>query len=565
MKVIIKGKGEVELSQQDFVAEGGQGKVYAKNDTAFKIYHDPAHMIPEGKIKELFPLPTPLFNRPHDLLIDKKGQVVGYTTPFIKDAYVLCQLFPRSFRNREGLTHQHTFALAEKMRDGIGQAHKANILLVDGNEMNVLVNSDFSNLTFIDTDSYQTRSYPAVAIMESIRDRHMKNPRAFDEGTDWFSFACVSFQLLTGIHPYKGKHPALKGFDARMKANVSVLNKDVKVPGSTYDFGVIPPDWRSWYEAVLERGERVPPPGGVIMVGIVTPVVKTITGATNLILDEIHSYPGEITGIWASGSKLVVATTKGLWYDNRQVSSWQNTIAVGFSPLMGTPVAVSHSGGALVLEDIQTRSPVPFGMKAQRVTCFDGRVYIKNHDKVVEVTLNDVGKVVASTRVVASVLPNASMLFPGGVVQDMLGSTFVSLFPKSGQTYQIRIPELDGYRVLEAKYDAGAQGGVLMVIGVTAKGQYDRLVFRFDSRFHVYDVRLVEDVGQAGLNFAVTDAGVCVVLNEDDKIELSSTRIGSSTVKNVTDNVLGGDMRLFKRGAEILVAKGQRIYTMRMK
>ena len=57
--------------------------------------------------------------------------------------------------------------------------------------------------------------------MDSVRDRHAAG---WNEGTDWFSFALVSFQMFVGIHPYKGKHPALKTLDERMAQNVSVLH-----------------------------------------------------------------------------------------------------------------------------------------------------------------------------------------------------------------------------------------------------------------------------------------------------------------------------------------------------
>jgi len=564
MKVVVKGQGAVSLTQQDYVAEGGQGKVYAKGGMAYKVYHDPSSMIPEGKIQELTPLPSPPFSRPHDLLVQPKtGQVIGYTTRFVDDAWVLCQLFPRSFRDREGLTHKHTFHLAQAMRDGIQTAHKANILLVDGNEMNFLVDQKFKNLAFIDTDSYQTKSYPAVAIMDSIRDRRMNHTHDFNEGTDWFSFAVVAFQLLVGIHPYKGKHPNLKGFDARMKANVSVFHRDVRVPKAAYSFEVIPADWRAWFEAVLDRGERCPPPGGLLQAVLIKPVVKAITGARNLVLEKIGEFYHPVTGVWASGHNLIVATTSDVWMNARCVHR-KPIQAVGFSP-MGVPVGVQHQGDIPTMFNCQSRLGVNFGLNAQRVVDSGGTIYIKNRDKVLAVTLADVGDgTLASTRLVASVLPQASLLFPGGVVQNMLGSTFVSLFSKA-QSHQVRIKELDSYRVLDGKWDEGARGGVLMVIA-TKKGKTDRLAFRFDPSFMSYDMRKVENIQSGDLNFVVTDAGVCVLLDGDnDCIELSATKKGSTQVKTVTDVVIGGDMRLFKRGAQVLVARGSTVYAMKMK
>lgn len=567
MKLTIQGQGDVNLTQQHFVAAGGQGSVYAIGDTAFKVYTDPAGMMPTGKIQELSPLPVPMFSRPEHLLLDAKGKPVGYTTRFVKDAFVLCQLFPRSFRDREGLTHDKAFKLVEEMRKGFDIAHKAKILLIDPNEMNFLVDSKFGTLTFIDTDSYQTRSYPATAIMESIRDRHMSHSRAFNDGTDWFSFAVTSFQLLVGIHPYKGKHPTLKGFDERMAANISVFNKEVSVPAVAYPLDVIPKAWRGWYEAVLEKGDRSAPPGGAVVVALIQPTLKAVLGSTNLVLDELGQFDGDVTGVWASGNRLVVATTAGLWMDGRRVSDWTTTTAVGFSPKMATPVAVRQPGASPEMYDCASRSDVAFGLNAQRVVGHDGRVYLKVSDKIMEVVFTDVGtKVVASTRLAATVLPNASMLFPGGVAQNMLGSMFVSLFPQAGQSYQVRIPELDAYRVIDAKYDAGTKGGVLMVVARTKKGTFDRLVFRFDPTFQTYDLRKVEDIGASqGLNFVVTDAGVCICLNEDDKLELTSVSKGSTQMKTVEDQVLGGDLRLFKRGGQVLMARGDKVFTMRMK
>lgn len=567
MKLTIQGQGDVNLTQQDFVAQGGQGSVYAVGDTAFKVYHDVSGMMPEGKIQELAALPVPPFSRPEHMLLDAKGRKVGYTTRFVRDAYVLCQLFPRSFRDREGLTHDKAFHLVEKMREGVDQAHKVKILLIDPNEMNFLVDPKFATVTFIDTDSYQTRNYPATAIMESIRDRHMPHPMAFNEGTDWFSFAVTSFQLLVGIHPYKGKHPTLKGFEDRMAANVSVFNKEVSVPAVAYPLDVIPKAWRGWYEAVLEKGDRSAPPGGAVVVAIIQPTIKALVGSGNLVLDEIGQYGSNVTGVWATGTRLVVATDTGLWVDGRRVSDWTDTSAVGFSTKMAAPIAVRHPSDVPEMFDGASKTPVAFGLNAQRIVGYDGRIYLKVNDKIMEVVLNDVGnKVIASTRLAATVLPNASLLFQGGVVQNMLGSMFVSLFPQAGQTYQVRIPDLDHYRIIDAKYDAGAKGGVLMVIARTKKGTYDRLVFRFDTAFQTYDMRKVEDIGtSAGLNFVVTDAGVCICLDEDDKLELTSANKGSTQMKTIEDKVLGGDLRLFKRGSQVLMARGDKVFTMKMK
>jgi len=102
-----------------------------------------------------------------------------------------------------------------------------------------------------------------------------------------------------------------------------------------------------------------------------------------------------------------------------------------------------------------------------------------------------------------------------------------------------------------------------MVLG-SKKGQYDRLIFRFDENMD-HDLRVVEDVTPAGLNFTVLDSGVCVSLTESDQIELFSVRRGSSQTKVIDDQMLGGDMTLGCRGGQVAFSRGPRLFSMRMK
>ena len=82
MKVFIKGKGEINLTQKDFIAAGGQGSVYGKGNTAFKIYAEPKHMLPINKIQELSVLKNRAIIKPEDVLLDEKNRIIGYTMPF---------------------------------------------------------------------------------------------------------------------------------------------------------------------------------------------------------------------------------------------------------------------------------------------------------------------------------------------------------------------------------------------------------------------------------------------------------------------------------------------------
>ena len=195
LSLTSQGKGPITLSQADFLAAGGEGMVYAKGQFAYKIQHDPKKMIPLAKIGELSAIQNPNVIRPLDVLLDGKNTPVGYSMRYIKKTVALAQLFPKAYRDREHLTPQMMLALVQKLQGLVVSVHQAGILIVDLNEMNFLVDEKHTEVYGIDTDSYQTKNFPATAIMDSIRDRHGK-PNHFNHGTDWFSFAITAFQMF---------------------------------------------------------------------------------------------------------------------------------------------------------------------------------------------------------------------------------------------------------------------------------------------------------------------------------------------------------------------------------
>jgi len=578
MKVYVKGESKpVTLTQANYVGEGGEGVVYARGQRSFKVYHDPKTMPPLGKIHELSAIKDDRVIRPLGLLTDTKKKPIGYTMRFIRDAWALCQLFPRVFREREGLTHDRMRELVRKLQDLVSNVHKADVLLVDGNEMNFLVGKKFDDVYGIDAASYQTRSFPASAIMPSIRDWSVE-PADFSELSDWFSFAIVSFQMFTGIHPYKGKHPTAKGLETRMQRGISVFDPNVKVPAVAYDFSVIPSAYRQWYEALFKQGKRLPPPGEFGVVAVIVPKVKAVAGSDIIEMVELDDlgHKGTVRGFWSmdsfqhSTSALVAVTDQGIWYNlghpgKRCGDAPKKLSGLGFT-WCAWPVLADHSGGTLKLYSVKDRKYLGFNLEALEVSSGGGNLYMRTRDAVYRIVLNEAGPdIIASSNKVAQTLEHAARLYPGVVVQKLLGAVHVSIL-RGDQSYQVRMKELDDYRVLDAKFDSTDEdsGGVLMVIG-EKKGQYDRLVFRFDPRDYSYDVRLVEDIQHGGLNFVVLASGVCVCLNEDSKLELCSSRKDSASVKEIDDPALSGDMRLYKSGSKLVIAQGDKLYWAKMK
>jgi DNA-binding helix-hairpin-helix protein with protein kinase domain len=263
-RFFVQGKGAIQLSSRDFKAQGGEGAIFVKGSTAYKIYSDPQKTISPEKIQELSALTEPNIIRPLELLLDGKNRQIGYSMRYAGQSLLLCQLFPRAFRQRHNLTPDVTLQLVRKLQNGVRRVHSNGILIVDLNDLNFLVAEYFRELYFIDVDSYQTPSFPATVLMESVRDRQAQT---FTTGSDWFSFAVVSFQMLVGIHPFKGTYAPFdnlsdkaKKLDERMRANISVLHTGVSVPATCLPFSVIPRAYLDWYNAVFETGKRIAPP-----------------------------------------------------------------------------------------------------------------------------------------------------------------------------------------------------------------------------------------------------------------------------------------------------------------
>ena len=396
MKLLVDGRGEVNPTQREFVASGGEADVYVLGDTAFKVYKDPKRALAQGKFAELQVLAdVPQVVRPERLLLDGRGVRV-YTMRFVRDHFVACQLFPRAFRERHGLKAAAVGNLVLGMQATLAKIHERGVLVVDLNEMNLLVDLQFKEIVFLDADSYQTRSYPATALMESVRDRHAKG---FDVGTDWFAFAVVTFQMFVGVHPYKGTHPKLRGLDERMAADVSVFHSSVRVPAVCYPLDVIPAAWRAWYQATFEDRLRAAPPERLEAapsprVWPAAPPLPAVVLRGKLTMTAIHEFADPIREVWWHDGMLVVLTDRYLYVQGHAVESLvpDDVLAVSFTrgtgPIVLTPAGLLWTGPPKAL--------VPLHIRRGPVMDHEGTTYAQVGDLVVALDHHENG--VTTTR-----------------------------------------------------------------------------------------------------------------------------------------------------------------------
>jgi hypothetical protein len=561
MKIFIQNKGEETLDKRHYLTSGGEGSIYVKSGTAYKIYTDAKKMLPVQKIKELSVISSPQVIKPENIILDDSKTPVGYTMKFIKDTVALCQLFTKAYKDRSGIKPQTIINLVSQMRTNIQSIHNNKILIVDLNEMNFLVDDNYKDVYFIDTDSYQTPSYPATAIMESIRDRHCDySKQKNDENTDWFSYGIITFQMFIGIHPYKGKHGSISNLDDRMMKNISVFNKDVSIPKVAYPLDSIPEGYRNWYKAVFEEGKRIAPPSDMqAFIQFVQATVKTVSGTSNFDVTKIKEYIGLIHGYLNVNNVDMVLTEQGFYIGDKVDRKVSCKSAIAVTPVMQHIISAVVNNGMTRVYDITMGKDIEVSFDADQVFSIDNRLYAKKTDSIYEITFTEVAhKLIPGITLVSNILEMSTKVYDGVVIQDLLNSYHVSLFPASGQHQQVKVAELSGYRIIDAKY----RNRVLMVV-VEKKGNYSKMIFKFDDAF-TYDVRKIDGITYSAINFTVLDNGICVHINEKEEIELFFNKKGKNDIKVVQDDSLA-DAKLFSNGNLTLIAKDDILYSIKMK
>ena len=552
MKIFPRGAPAVELTQRHFLAAGGEGKIYVKDKTVYKIYEDPVQMIPEGKIRELSVLDDPHIIKPELPILDAKNILIGYTMKYVKDAIALCMLFTKTYRNTNHITPEMMVDLVKKLQDLVKYIHTKNVLIIDLNELNFLVDQLYKTIYAIDVNSYATRNYPATVIMPAVRDRHAAG---FSKDTDWFSFAIVSFQMLIGMHPYLGNHPDFKHLgvnermEERMKKNVSVFHAGATYPAVCQPFDIIPPALRAWFEAVFEKGIRTAPPDDYLAALQIITKVKAIVGSNLFMVEHLGTYDGIVLGIYHCGPKRIIHTDKCIYLNKQKIEYNNPKLIIGFTPRSNIPVGIYLENDIVQLVDIVDMKTYQLGY-GDHVFTYNSRLYIKNGDSISEVMFTELGSMfIPTAKQVAQVrdLPEATKIFDGVVIQNLLGRFFITIFPESNQSYQISISELDGYRLIEAKYESK----VLVAIGEKS-GKYDRFVFRFSGDYKAYDARKIENIAYSGINFTVGDNGACVLMNEEEKLEVFAAKKDTGKITIMEDPALDSDMRFYHDGAKIL-------------
>lgn len=543
------------LGKSEFVAEGGEGRVYITGGQAFKIYL-PGHGIPEGKIRELAVLDHPQILGPRQPVFSYPGRsLAGYVMPACKGGEALAAFIPPGVKDRLGLPRETWVGVVQELRKIFEFVHGKGCLVVDANELNFLLDPTVSASPFaIDVDSYRTPSYPPTAIMEHIRDRHQV---AFDEGTDWFSWAVLTLMLLTGVHPYKGKHIKIKGLDARMEADLSILSPEVSVPAvCPAPSSVVPPGLLAWYGAVLGKKRlREPPPADFS--GTLTPRApkQVLAGKGLVVFEPIPDLPelGEILHAeWVRGEWLLVLGRRGVAVRQGDTGQWQKLeqwqggrLALGTG---GERVNVFLREGWLYASVGPKFEVQRTTIGAESLTVCQGQAVVKTGSNLYAVDFHcGGGRLVASAASIAQVMPQATRLFPGCALQNQVGRPVVTI-PGEGS---FPVDLLRPYRVVSAWY----RYGTLAVLGYDVGGAPWSIYHRSGSPV------VIEAGSGMVAHAAVLKDGRLVRIVEEGKMVVSR---GGKEI-TVEDPAISTGLSLFSDEQRVFSWRGTQVGRLRLK
>jgi hypothetical protein len=567
LKVKVGTKHDITLLPSWYVTSGGEGAIYKNQGIVYKVYidgkdHDymeeKCHLL--GKFKLYGGIVAP-----EDVLFYADGTVAGYTmNEVLGDPLV--KYFTNDTWKKLNLDHRRVTDIVRQMQGIVKQAHFQHALMVDGNEMNYLI-QPLSGPGFaacvIDVDSWQIGQFKATAIMASIQDHHTQG---FSTDSDWFSWAVVTFQLYTGIHPFKGKHPDFKANDfvERMKKNVSVFDPNVHVPAIVRNFGEIPKGLFKWYEGMFTSSHREAPPDVYdTPFAAVSPKVKTTYGSTSkIVYVKLRTMPEEVVLVTQSGH---VWTNVAL-YDKlgKEVNRVSYSLTHGVGDVITTkkgPVAIQNHASAIVLGN--PLKSVMTAVSLDRFFTKDNRLFALHEQGLTEIEVYDAVNSTSHFRGLPgttwSFHNRSSVVGDGVIIYDALGSKFlITPVGEKGCTMS-RTPFLDGKTVIEAK----SISNFVECLVKDKQGDTYKYSCWFDD-YGVGKTEWTEKTDLTELNFTFKpDKEIVVSIEQDGELRLFHPRSAKGTV--ISDKTISTEMKLSYMSGQVVFSRDNEIWSLSMK
>ncbi len=564
-EIILVKRGKTTLSPANYLSSGGEASVYKKGKTIIKLYTDQPRIIRDNlpdKIAKLSQLQHPFIVSPQNMVLDKTGKPIGYYMPLV-NGEALSRFFTNDFRNQIGFGIDETNDLVEKMQETVKFAHKRQAVMVDANELNWLVLKQQNyQPRIIDVDSWAIDRWRAQVVMPSIRDWHTKG---FNQKSDWFSWGVVTFQLYTGIHPYKGKLSGYKPTEMikRMKENASVFSRSIRLNRAVRDFSLIPSALLNWYKETFQKGKRSIPPAP--SKNIITPKVprkmRIVQSAQDLLIfDKLYFGANKVVKVFPCGllrtdNNKLISIRKGLLLDDFSEKGEVIYLNGGFLCADQKDKKFSF---VFIKEKNKEKIKLDINLNIKQLFRFENRLFVVGEQGLSEVFLKFFSKPLLCLGQRQGILRNSSQWLEGVGVQDALGAKYIIAPFGVKSCAQIRAPELDNLKIINGQ----AGTGFACFIGVDKKGFYHKLEFAFDKNYQSCQVwRNTTD--NPVLNIAILENGLCATIVQDKELVIFAPHQG--LVKKIPHPNIGTDMTLAKINNKVVYFLDNEIWQIRTK
>lgn len=570
-------KTGIILTDNNHLATGGEASVYLKDNRVYKLFTEPQKAIARGmdrKLALLKRLKHPNIAAPDGLVLDKAGSLIGLSLPFVAGE-PMCKLFTNTWRDANRFGPAETGKLVDSMREVVQVAHSADAVMVDANELNWI--ADGSRPIAIDVDSWQMQGFPATVVMPSIMDHSY--PGQFNKDTDWFAWAIVSFQLYTGIHPYKGTHPTYGrgNLEQRMKARASLFDAGVKLPPAARDISDIPPRLLAWYEQTFQSTQRTVPPRAAdsVVAPQTVPKLRVLqTSAGTLKVELIRNFSASVAAT-LNGFLILRSLDNALtlWdaVNRKDINLSSVPDQALQRALKGKGTILRRPASTLVLDieeqqggkrtlravDVDSGASTTLEITGGRIWQAHNRAFVlvdEDPNGMHEIDVVHIGAAGAERLVLGigrrwPVNTLSSAFLRNVIVQDAFGTPIVGVVTADG-VQQVTCPQLRGHRVIDG-FAADAHN-IWLSVKRMRDGESLRVRMSIQGSHAVIDHEDI--VAETDIEAAVIGTGVAVLRVGD---ELLATK--GPGRKTVSCAGLSPTLRLFGAGGSIFGFDGSQV------
>ena len=447
MKLFERNGRNIIFSKNDFTANisGGEGTIYINKGYAYKVFHDSTKAIPEQKIIELKNIKNQNVITPINAIYNKDSNVIGYKMLSLDNYITLSRLFANSFLKRNNINLNKIASLASQIRQGFLDIHSQNCLVIDGNEANYMVDSNFKYVKFIDTDSFQTPSFKGSAFSPSTIAPDKIKTKDFDVGSDNYVLATILCLLYVGIHPFKGRHPdfSKRDMDGRKEQGISIFDEKTSLPKTVRSFKNIPDELLDWMIAVFKNEERNNPPeitakrgeGNNTKIDIKKDVLK-ISFKKEFSFAPVNTFS-------YFGAEIVEGVNNVLRDNVAYRKKSEETLFLGEETYF-----VKNSSGKLEIRDDKQYYDV--NISCDKIFSFGGDVFCKSFDKIQQLFIaKNNNKITVGFKNTKSIMPYSTDFYNNVLVEQIFDKKFF-LIREKGCIYEKEIKELNSFKIINA-------------------------------------------------------------------------------------------------------------------